>query len=60
MEENWQTWAARDASHWRIVIHPRNPDVLYVAALGICGANAERGFTRRRMAEKLVAGAENK
>src|ERR1700704_592414 len=28
----------------RIVIHPRNPDVLYVAALGhLWGANAERG-----------------
>src|SRR5258708_18485342 len=28
----------------RIVIHPRNPDVLYVAALGhLWGPNAERG-----------------
>ncbi|MGH9790130.1 MAG: WD40/YVTN/BNR-like repeat-containing protein, partial [Candidatus Acidiferrales bacterium] len=33
----------------RIVVHPRNPDLVYVAALGhVYGTNAERGVFRSR------------
>src|SRR3981081_696658 len=43
--KTWQNMGLRATRHiGRIVIHPRNPDVLYVAALGhLWGANAERG-----------------
>jgi photosystem II stability/assembly factor-like uncharacterized protein len=43
--KTWQNMGLRATHHiGRIVIHPRNPDVLYVAALGhLWGPNAERG-----------------
>jgi len=43
--KTWQNMGLRGTRHiGRIVIHPRNPDVLYVAALGhLWGPNAERG-----------------
>src|SRR5258706_7537850 len=43
--KTWQNMGLRATRHiGRIVIHPRNPDVLYVAALGhLWGPNAERG-----------------
>jgi photosystem II stability/assembly factor-like uncharacterized protein len=41
----WEHMGLRDTHHiGRIVIHPRNPDIVYVAALGhLWGANEERG-----------------
>ena len=43
--KTWENMGLRATRHiGRIVIHPRNPDVLYVAALGhLWGPNAERG-----------------
>ncbi len=43
--KTWQKMGLAATHHiGRIVIHPRNPDVVYVAALGhLWGANAERG-----------------
>ena len=40
-----ERWASSDTRHiGRIVIHPTNPDVVYVAAVGhLWGPNAERG-----------------
>jgi photosystem II stability/assembly factor-like uncharacterized protein len=42
----WKHMGLRDSHHvGRIVIHPRNPDVVYVAALGHAwGPNRERGL----------------
>ncbi len=44
----WKNMGLRDSHHTgRIVIHPRNPDVVYVAALGrLWGPNKERGLFR--------------
>ena len=41
----WQNMGLRDSHHVaRIVIHPRNPDIVYVAAMGhLFSPNAERG-----------------
>ena len=41
----WEHMGLRDTRHiGRIAIHPRNPDIVYVAALGhLWGANEERG-----------------
>src|SRR5579871_3049874 len=46
----WQNVGLRDTRHIaRIRVHPRNPDVAYVAALGHAfGPNAERGVFRTR------------
>ena len=46
--ETWQHMGLRETHHiGRIAIHPRNPDVVYVAALGrLWGANEERGLFR--------------
>src|SRR5713101_6887222 len=43
--KTWQRMGLAATHHiGRILIHPRNPDVVYVAALGhLWGANAERG-----------------
>jgi photosystem II stability/assembly factor-like uncharacterized protein len=43
--KTWQKMGLAATHHiGRIVIHPKNPDVVYVAALGhLWGANAERG-----------------
>src|SRR5687768_12690030 len=48
--ETWQNVGLRDTHHiGRVVIHPRNPDVVFVAALGhLWGPNAERGLYRTR------------
>ena len=42
----WQNMGLRDTHHiGRIVIHPENPDIVYVAALGhLWGSNKERGL----------------
>jgi len=44
----WKNMGLRDSHHiGRIVIHPQNPDVVYVAALGrLWGPNKERGLFR--------------
>jgi photosystem II stability/assembly factor-like uncharacterized protein len=44
--KTWQNRGLRDTQHiGRIVIHPTNPDIVYVAALGhVWGANRERGL----------------
>jgi photosystem II stability/assembly factor-like uncharacterized protein len=43
--KTWQNMGLKDSHHiGRIVIHPANPNVVYVAALGkLWGPNAERG-----------------
>ncbi len=42
---NWQRVGLEETRHiGRIVIHPRNPDIVYVAAVGhLWGSNADRG-----------------
>jgi len=44
--KTWQNMGLRDSHHiGRIIIHPTNPDILYVAALGhVWGPNPERGL----------------
>lgn len=44
--ETWTNTGLQDTHHiGRIVIHPRNPDIVYVAALGhLWGPNKERGL----------------
>ncbi len=44
--KTWQNRGLRDTQHiGRIVIHPTNPNIVYVAALGhVWGANCERGL----------------
>lgn len=44
----WKNMGLRDSHHiGRIVIHPTNPDIVYVAALGhLWGPNKERGLFR--------------
>jgi photosystem II stability/assembly factor-like uncharacterized protein len=44
--KTWKNMGLRDSAHvGRIVVHPRNPDVVYVAALGhLWGPNKERGL----------------
>jgi photosystem II stability/assembly factor-like uncharacterized protein len=44
--ETWMNMGLQDTHHiGRIVIHPRNPDIVYVAALGhLWGPNKERGL----------------
>jgi len=44
--KNWTNMGLRDSHHiGRIVIHPANPDIVYVAALGhLWGPNKERGL----------------
>ena len=46
--KTWQCMGLRDTHHiGRIVIHPTDPDVVYVAALGhLWGPNKERGLFR--------------
>jgi photosystem II stability/assembly factor-like uncharacterized protein len=46
----WQHIGLRDSKHiGRIMIHPTNPDLVYVAALGnVFGASKERGVYRSR------------
>jgi photosystem II stability/assembly factor-like uncharacterized protein len=48
--ETWTHMGLRDTHHiGRVVIHPRNPDTVYVAALGhLWGPNEERGLYRTR------------
>jgi photosystem II stability/assembly factor-like uncharacterized protein len=48
--ETWQNMGLRDSHHIaRIVIHPGNPDIVYVAAIGhLFSANEERGLFRTR------------
>ncbi len=43
--KTWKNMGLRDTRHiGRIIIHPKNPDIVYVAALGhIWGPNQERG-----------------
>ncbi|GAB4174807.1 MAG: hypothetical protein OHK0024_11640 [Thalassobaculales bacterium] len=47
---SWQHVGLRESRHvGRIVVHPRDPDLVYVAALGDAfGANEERGVFRSR------------
>lgn len=44
----WKNMGLKDSHHiGRIVVHPQNPDVVYVAALGrLWGPNKERGLFR--------------
>jgi photosystem II stability/assembly factor-like uncharacterized protein len=46
--KTWHNMGLHDSAHvGRVVIHPRNPDVVYVAALGhFWGPNKERGLYR--------------
>lgn len=46
--KTWKNMGLRDTHHiGRIVIHPSNPDIVYVAALGhLWGPNKERGLFR--------------
>jgi photosystem II stability/assembly factor-like uncharacterized protein len=46
--KTWSNIGLRDTRHvGRIAVHPRNPDVAFVAALGhVFGPNAERGIFR--------------
>lgn len=46
--ETWHNMGLRDSHHIaRIVIHPTNPDIVYVAAIGhLFSANSERGLFR--------------
>lgn len=46
--DSWQNMGLRDSHHIaRIVIHPSDPDVVYVAAIGhLFSANSERGVFR--------------
>ncbi len=46
--KTWANMGLRDSHHiGRIVIHPTNPDIVYVAALGhLWGPNRERGLYR--------------
>jgi photosystem II stability/assembly factor-like uncharacterized protein len=46
--KTWKNMGLRDSAHvGRIVIHPHNPDVVYVAALGhVWAPNKERGLYR--------------
>ncbi len=46
--KTWQNIGLRDTRHiGRVIVHPRNPDVLFVAALGHAyGPNPERGIFR--------------
>jgi photosystem II stability/assembly factor-like uncharacterized protein len=48
--ETWTHMGLRDTHHiGRVVIHPTNPDIVYVAALGhLWGPNAERGLYRTK------------
>ena len=43
--KTWRNMGLRDSHHIaRVLIHPRNPDIVYVAAMGhLFSANAERG-----------------
>lgn len=58
----WTHMGLTDSHHiGRVVIHPRNPSVVFVAALGhLWGPNAERGLYRTRDAgkswDKVLAG----
>jgi len=46
--DTWEYMGLRDSQHvGRIVIHPRDPDIVFVAALGhLWGPNPERGLYR--------------
>jgi photosystem II stability/assembly factor-like uncharacterized protein len=46
--KTWQNVGLRDTRHiGRIIVHPRNPDIVFVAALGHAfGPNQERGIFR--------------
>ena len=62
--ETWTFVGLRDSHHvGRIAIHPRNPDVVFVAALGhLWGPNPERGLYRTRDAGRTwekVLGVDN-
>lgn len=48
--DTWEPMGLRDSQHvGRIVIHPRDPDVVFVAALGhLWGPNSERGLYRTK------------
>jgi photosystem II stability/assembly factor-like uncharacterized protein len=48
--ESWHNMGLRDSHHIaRIVIHPSDPDIVYVAVIGhLFSANAERGLFRTR------------
>ena len=48
----WTNVGLKDSHHiGRIVLHPTNPDIVYVAALGhLWGANKERGLFKSSMA----------
>lgn len=48
--ETWKHMGLKESHHiGRIVIHPQNPDIVYVAALGhLWGANPERGLYRTK------------
>jgi photosystem II stability/assembly factor-like uncharacterized protein len=48
--ETWTHMGLRETHHiGRVVIHPTNPDIVYVAALGhLWGPNKERGLYRTR------------
>jgi photosystem II stability/assembly factor-like uncharacterized protein len=63
--ETWTHVGLEDSKHiGRITLHPTNPDVAFVAAMGhLWGPNQERGLYRTTDAgatwEKLIAGDEN-
>ena len=51
--KSWKRMGLRDSRHiGRVVVHPTNPDVVYVAAQGrMWGPNEERASSRRPMAD---------
>ncbi len=53
--KTWQHVGLRDTRHiGRVLVHPRNPDLVYVAALGHAfGPNPERGVFRSRDGGKI-------
>ena len=48
--KTWRNMGLEDSHHIvRVVIHPKNPDIVYVAAMGhLFSSNAERGVFRTR------------
>jgi len=48
--KTWKNMGLEDSHHIvRVVIHPKNPDIVYVAAMGhLFSSNAERGVFRTR------------
>jgi photosystem II stability/assembly factor-like uncharacterized protein len=52
--ETWKHMGLRETQHiGRVVVHPKNPEIVYAAAMGhLWGANSQRGLYRTRDAGK--------